>query len=126
MKATVNIRRGGSSTYVFPRKLRSDIDGIAFTTQEGQLLTWAQSLDALFTNGIVVLHRGTIVYETFRGALEPHLPHIAFSVTKSFVGVIAAMLAHEGALDQGALVTRYVPELAGTAYGDATVGRRWI
>ncbi|MBP9235368.1 MAG: serine hydrolase [Hyphomonadaceae bacterium] len=123
MKATVNIRRGGSSTYVFPRKLRSDIDGIAFTTQEGQLLTWAQSLDALFTDGIVVLHRGTIVYETFRGALEPHLPHIAFSVTKSFVGVIAAMLAHEGALDQGALVTRYVPELAGTAYGDATVGQ---
>ena len=121
MKATVNIRRGWSSTYVFPRKLRNDIDGIALTTQEGQLLTWAQSLDAIFTDGIIVLHRGTIVYETFRGALEPHLPHIAFSVTKSFVGVIAAMLAHEGALDPGALVTRYVPELAGTAYGDATV-----
>ena len=121
MKSTVNIRRGSAATYTFPRKLRSDIDGLSFTTQEGQQLTWAQSIDAMFTDGIVVLHRGTIVYETFRGALTPHLPHIAFSVTKSFVGLMAAILAHEGKIDPGALVTRYIPELADTAYGDATV-----
>ena len=121
MKSTVNIRRGAAATYAFPKKLRSDIDGLSFTTQEGQQLTWAQSIDAMFTDGIVVLHRGTIVYETFRGALTPHLPHIAFSVTKSFVGLMAAILAHEGKIDPGALVTRYIPELADTAYGDATV-----
>lgn len=121
MKATANIRRGAGPAYVFPKQLRDDIDAITFTTQEGQKLSWAQSLDEMFTDGIVVLHRGAIVYETFRGALKPHLPHIAFSVTKSFVGLIAAMLAHEGALDPDALVTRYVPDLAGTAYGDATV-----
>lgn len=121
MKATANIRRGAGPAYVFPRKLRDDIDAITFTTQEGVKLSWAQSLDEMFTDGIVVLHRGAIVYETFRGALKPHLPHIAYSVTKSFVGLIAATLAHEGALDPNALVTRYVPDLAGTAYGDATV-----
>jgi CubicO group peptidase (beta-lactamase class C family) len=61
----------------------------------------------------------------FAARLTPHLPHIAFSVTKSFVGLIAAMLgARRRKLDPGALVTRYVPELAGTAYGDATVAAR--
>ena len=31
------------------------------------------------------------------------------------------MLAAEGKLDPSAPVTRYLPEMAGTAYGDATV-----
>ena len=43
------------------------------------------------------------------------------SVTKSFAGLLAAVLAHEGAIDPGAPVTEYVPELAGSAFGDATV-----
>src|SRR5262249_20296395 len=90
-------------------------------SQEGVKLTWAQSLDEMFTDGIVVLHRGAIVYETWRGALQPHLPHIAFSITKSFTGILAATLAHEGKIDPEALVTRYVPELADSAFGDATV-----
>ena len=40
-----------------------------------------------------------------------------------FVGLAAGggMLWHAGALDEQAQVTHYVPELAGTAYADATV-----
>jgi CubicO group peptidase (beta-lactamase class C family) len=121
MKSTVNIRRGHAPTYKFPRKLRGDIDAIVFTTQDGQPSTWAQTIDAMFTDGIVVLHRGAIVYEAWRGALEPQLPHIAFSVTKSFIGLMAAILVHEGRIDPSAVVARYIPELAGGAFGDATV-----
>jgi CubicO group peptidase (beta-lactamase class C family) len=119
LKATANIRRGPAAPYVFPKKLRADIDGVAFTTMDGAQLTWAQSLDEMFTDGIVVLHRGQIVYETYRGALDATRPHIAFSITKSFVGLLAAMLAHEGKIDPEAPVSRYIPELAGGAYGDA-------
>jgi hypothetical protein len=121
LKATVNIRRGNAAAYAFPKKLRKDIDAISFTTMEGEQLTWAQFIDAMFTDGIVALHRGQIIYETYRGALEPQLPHIAFSMTKSFVGLIAAMLTHEGKIDPNALVPTYVPELANTAFGDAKV-----
>jgi len=121
LKATVNVRRGQAPASDLPRKLRDDIDSIAFTTMEGEQMTWGQSLDAMFTDGIVILHRGAIIYETYRGALSPELPHIAFSMTKSFVGLIAATLAHEGALDPSAPVSRYVPELEGSAFADATV-----
>ena len=38
------------------------------------------------------LHRGRIVYERYFGALTAERPHIAFSVTKSFFGTLAAML----------------------------------
>ncbi|MEZ6031364.1 MAG: serine hydrolase [Hyphomonadaceae bacterium] len=121
LKATVNVRRGQAPASDLPRKLRDDIDSIAFTTMEGEQMTWGQSLDAMFTDGIVILHRGAVIYETYRGALSPELPHIAFSMTKSFVGLIAATLAHEGALDPSAPVSRYVPELEGSAFADATV-----
>jgi CubicO group peptidase (beta-lactamase class C family) len=43
------------------------------------------------------------------------------SVTKSFVGTLGAMLVAEGEIDPEALVGEYVPELADSAFGDATV-----
>ncbi len=121
LKPTANIRRGAGAAHPFPKQLRDDLDAIPFTSQDGQQLTWGQSQDANFIDGILVLHRGTIIYEQYRGALAPHAPHLAMSVTKSFTGLLAAMLAHEGKLDPSAPVTRYVPELADGAYGDATV-----
>ena len=118
---TANIRRGPGEASDLPRALRDDLDAVAFTTQDGQASTWGQSLATNFTDGIVVLHRGQVVQERYFGALQPHLPHLAMSVTKSFVGLMAATLAHEGRIDPAAPVTRYLPELKATAYGDATV-----
>jgi CubicO group peptidase (beta-lactamase class C family) len=86
-------------------------------------MTWAVSLVANFTDGIVVLHRGRIVYERYFGALKGDGHHIAFSVTKSFFGTIAASLVAEGKLDANARVDRYIPELAGSGFGDATVAQ---
>lgn len=74
-----------------------------------------------YTDGILVMHRGQVVYERYFGALDAHTPHIAMSVTQSFVGTLAAMLAVDGRLDPAAPVTQYVPELKDSAYGDATV-----
>ena len=78
-------------------------------------MTWAQSLDANYTDGILVLHRGRIVYERYFGALSPERQHIAFSVTKSFVATLAGMLIAEGTLDERATVGRYLPELRAAA-----------
>jgi len=118
---TVAVWRGEAPARALPRAERSDIDALTFATMDGKSLTWAESLALNYTDGIVVLHRGRVVYERYFGALEPQLPHAAFSVTKSFVGLLAAMLATEGALDPAAPVTKYIPELKDSAYGDATV-----
>lgn len=86
-----------------------------------ETLSFGQMIPRTYTDGILVLHRGRVVYEKYFGALTPERPHIAMSVTKSFVGTLAAILADEGRLDPSAPVTRYLPELKDTAYGDATV-----
>ena len=67
------------------------------------------------------MHKGQIVYERYFGLMKPQTPHFVASVTKSFVGTIAAALVEEGKLDPTALVTKYIPELASGAYADATV-----
>ncbi|MCW5761480.1 MAG: serine hydrolase, partial [Phenylobacterium sp.] len=118
---SAGIRRGPGAAAALPHALRDDLDAVPFTTQDGRAMTWGESVAENFTDGLVVLHRGQVVYETYRGALTPERPHLAMSVTKSFCGLLAAMLAHEGAIDPAALVTAYVPELEGSAFGDATV-----
>jgi len=84
-------------------------------------MTWRASLDANYTDGIVVLHKGRIVYERYFGVLGPEGQHGLMSVTKTFVGTLAAMLVAEGRLDPGQRVDSYVPELAASAFGSATV-----
>jgi len=119
---TTNVWRGEGPIAPLPRTLRDDIDAVTFTPLgRNETMTWAQSLEANYTDAIVVLHRGRIVYERYFGVMAPHQPHMAMSVTKSIFGTIGAMLVAEGKLDENALVTKYIPELAGTAYGDATV-----
>jgi CubicO group peptidase (beta-lactamase class C family) len=119
---TAGIARGARPVSPLPRAERADLDAVTFTPLGGTTtLTWAQSLAANYTDGIVVLHHGRIVYERYFGALRPDGQHIAHSVTKSFFGTIAAALVAEGKLDPAAPVTRYVPELRDSAFGDATV-----
>ena len=103
-----------------PRAER-DINGVLFTDPEGVRRTFAEALKLTYTDGILVMHKGKVVYERYFGALDAHTQHIAMSVTKSFVGTLAAMLVADGKLDPAAPVTQYVPELKDSAYSDATV-----
>ena len=119
---TAAVWRGDGPVSKLPRADRADIDAVAFHPMGSTAsMTWAQSLDANYTDAIIVLHQGRVVYERYRGVMSPHQQHIAMSVTKSFVGTLAQVLVAEGRLDDRALVTRYVPELEGSAFADATV-----
>jgi CubicO group peptidase (beta-lactamase class C family) len=119
---STNVWRGDGKASELPRALREDIDGITFTPMgQSDTMTWEQSLAANYTDAIVVLHRGRIVYERYLGVMNDHNPHMAMSVTKSLFGTLGAMLVAEGRLDESAWVSRYIPELKDTAYGDATV-----
>jgi CubicO group peptidase (beta-lactamase class C family) len=114
--------RGDGPVAALPRALRDDLDAVSFTPLGGTApMTWRESLDANYTDAILVLHRGHIVYERYFGVTGPQTRHMAFSVTKSLVGTLGAMLVHEGRLDERAPVAKYLPELAESAYADATV-----
>jgi CubicO group peptidase (beta-lactamase class C family) len=116
------VARRNAPVMMLPRAERDDLDAVTFTPIGGAApMTWADSLLANYTDGIVVLHKGAVVYERYFGALDEFTPHIAYSVTKSFVATIAATLVHEGAIDEDATVLHYLPELRHGGYADATV-----
>lgn len=119
---TARVSRGHGPVAALPRALRNDLDAVTFTPLGRQdRLSWAQAFEAVYGDAVLILHKGKIVYERYSGVMTPDTPHIAFSVTKSYFGTLAEMLIDEGKIDETALVVRYVPELAGSGFADATV-----
>lgn len=100
--------------------LRQAPGGLDGLTLEGGLSV-ADFLARTDTDGIVVLRRGALVFETYANGMDAFTPHILMSVSKSLLGLIAGILVEDGILNLHAPVTSYVPEVAGTAYKGATV-----
>jgi len=112
----------GAPDPLTPDLRTEEIDAIEFTPiGADEPMTWRASLDANYTDGIIVLHHGSVVYERYFGCLNETGRHAAMSVTKSLVGLLAEILVAEGTLDDAAPVTDYIPELADSAFGTATV-----
>lgn len=122
LQPTAVVPRGSHPPVLLPRAERDDLDPVTFQPiGRSDSMTWAESLKANYTDGIVILHRGRVVYERYFGVLGPDRQHIAYSVTKSFVATLAATLVSEGRLDEHSLVGSYLPELATSGFADATV-----
>lgn len=106
----------------FHVKLNKGIDEVTFTPwKETNPITWAESLERNFTDGIIILHKGHIVYERYFAGLSPQGHHAAMSVSKSVAGLLASILMAEGKLDENNTVASYIPELANSGFGDARV-----
>lgn len=112
----------GSAVHALPEALDPSIDEVRFTPLGGgKPMTWNAAFDANYTDGIIVLHHGRVVYERYAGCLDANTLHGAMSVTKSLTGLLGAMLVAEKRLDETALVGDLIPELKDSAFGDATV-----
>lgn len=100
---------------------RQPIDDIPFEDADGRPRTVGETMEATWTRGLVVLKSGRLIAERYGHGYDGTRPHLLFSVTKSFTGVLTGILAGRDLLDPEAQVTRYVPEVANSAYGDCTV-----
>ena len=119
---TKQVSRGLGAPRPLPRALDAGIDGVEFTPLGGtEPMSWEASLAANYTDGILILHEGEIVYERYSGCLDEAGSHAAMSMTKSLTGLLAEILVAEGRLDETATVASLVPELAASAFGNATV-----
>jgi CubicO group peptidase (beta-lactamase class C family) len=78
-------------------------------------------LTASETDELVVMRDGRTVAEWSAGHSNPARPHIIFSVSKSLTALLAGILAGKGLLSFSKRVVDYVPEVAGSAYADASV-----
>ena len=122
-----NISRGGEPSNALSYAERKDIDTLTFQPLgSADKMSWAQSLEANYTDAIVVLHRGRVVHERYFGVMSPHATHMAMSVTKSFFGTLGAMLVAEGGLDDNAPVPELSPNSPTRPTATPPCARSWI
>lgn len=107
-----------------PRRLPVALDTALASrplTIDGKKETLLQFAERSFTDALVMLRGGRIVVEWYGDGMAASKPHYAASVTKSLTGLLAELLIAQGRLDPARKVAAYVPELARSPFGDATV-----
>jgi CubicO group peptidase (beta-lactamase class C family) len=117
---TAPIGRGSGPVWQLPRAHEA-LDTLAVRPVDGAPTTVAGLLDVSHTGGFLVLHRGRIVFERYGNGLDEAAPHLAMSVTKSFVGTLFGIFEARGLFDLDDPLTRFVPELDRTAYRGASI-----
>lgn len=98
----------------------TDLGELSFES-DSAAMTLEAMLAASDTDGFLILQHGRILYESYRRGMTANCPHILFSVTKSVTGILAGVLAARGEFDPEAPIAEILPEMAESAYGDATV-----
>ena len=122
LMATKQVNRGIGDPIPFEYAIDNNIDGLTFKPLgSDKLMTWQASLATNYTDGMLILHRGKVVYEKYAGCLNDLGKHAAMSMTKSLVGLMAEILVAEGKLDDTAKVSTILPELQHSAFASATI-----
>ncbi len=117
---TVNVYRDGPVRELAYR-LMPEVAGFAVETPSGSM-PYGKFLDSEHstTMGIVILHRGKIVFERYP-RMQPYEKPIWWSVTKIFVSTVLAILEDRGLVDVAKPVEVYVPELKGSDFEGVSV-----
>ncbi|MFS4580903.1 serine hydrolase domain-containing protein [Phaeobacter sp. C3_T13_0] len=103
-------------------ELGDQIDALTLMPIDGEKeMTWEQTLYANYTDGILILHKGEVVYERYFGCLEEGGKHAIMSMSKSITGLLGEILVAEGALDDTLMVRDVIPEIGVSAFATATV-----
>lgn len=115
-----DVRHGGE-TWDLPRSGNFAMPRIEFG---GETRDYARFAEDTFTNAMLVLKDGRIVFEDYRNRMTPETRHIAFSMSKTITAMLVGIAVERGeigSLDDPA--EKYVPRLAGTGYEGVTIGQ---
>ena len=76
--------------------------------------------DQSTTQGVVVLHKGKIVYERYPRMRDYEMP-VYWSVAKSFVGTVVRILEERGEIDVSDPIEYYIPQMSESAMAGTSV-----
>jgi len=95
--------------------------GIRVMDGAGTEVALPEFLAASHTDTLVVMRGGEVVAEWHAPHVDPARPHIIFSISKSVTGLVGGILEGQGLLSFDRRVVDYIPDAAGSAYGDLGV-----
>jgi CubicO group peptidase (beta-lactamase class C family) len=88
----------------------------------GAPVDYAAWADGTFTNALLVMKDGQVVFEDYRNRMTADTPHLGFSMTKTVTAMLVGQALAEGEIDSlDDPISKYVPALADGAYGRASI-----
>lgn len=120
LRPSTRISNGGVEASALP-SASVDLNSVTFTGSDGKEVSLEQWQKNTATDGLVVLHRGQLVYERYDHGQTQQARHILWSATKSVAGLLTLDMIQAGQIDPSAPIAHYLPELKGSAWEDATV-----
>lgn len=120
LQPVARIWRGAAPATPLQRQV-VNLDGLPIPESMIGPTTLDRYLEIAGADAFIVLHRGRVIHERYFAGMKPQDWHAVNSMSKSFVGVLVGELVAEGKIDPSATASRYVPELAGSAVGDARI-----
>lgn len=112
--------RGARAAEAPPRELGS-FAKLGIETLTGEIRGLGDFLAESESDALVIMRRGDVIAEWYADHCDPAKPHIIFSISKSVTGLLAGILMDRGLLSPGDLVSTYLPQAVGSAYGDLKV-----
>ena len=89
---------------------------------DGKDHDFADALDYFKTDGLIVLHEGTLLYENYWQGNSKDQPHISWSVAKSFLSALIGIAYHDGLIDDlNDPITKYLKDFNGTGYANVPI-----
>ena len=85
---TAEVWRGEGSVWELP-EMPVALDAIEFADAAGDTMSLQSWYDDAFNDGLLVIHRGHIVHESYHNGMTPRSLHLSQSVAKSVTACVA-------------------------------------
>ncbi len=120
LNRTSDVWRGSGKVAEFDYDLQ-ELGEVRYKNFLGAEFSFNDMIRQSYTDGIIVLHKGRVVFEQYLNGMEPHTLHAWASCSKAVVGTLAAGAVSEGLINPDEPIVTYLPELRGSGFGDASV-----
>ncbi len=117
---TARLRRGASGPSDLPLR-HQDITQIEYDSADGTKKTVADFLATSYNDAFLVAKDGALIAEHYDNGMDADSLHLINSISKSFLGMLAGILAGQGLIDPERKVSDYIPEFSTNAFSETTV-----
>ncbi|MEL6856747.1 MAG: serine hydrolase [Pseudomonadota bacterium] len=95
----------------------------SFTYQyEGETRTLADLYTEMETSGLIIVHKGDVVHESYGRGADAGTRFTTWSLVKSITSTLVGVAVADGKIDSvDDPLVKYLPEVAGTAYDGVTI-----
>jgi CubicO group peptidase (beta-lactamase class C family) len=90
---------------------------------DGRTLKMTEILNDTYTDSILVLRKGSVVYEKYFNGMAVDSKHLLQSVSKSMLGLLYARMIDAGVIDPEQRMGHYLPVLNSCVFGSATISQ---